>query len=154
LTRLEDDLAQQHPFGLLDQYPRVESELERAGQRELRVLQVVKLRGSGFLPGKHAYRLSGDGIEVFPRLADPGDASTYLLSTERISSGIPALDTMLADGYWPGAATLVAGPSGSGKTLMGLHFVVSGARRGEPGVIATLQEHPIQLERVAKGFGW
>jgi circadian clock protein KaiC len=77
-----------------------------------------------------------------------------LLSTERISSGIPALDTMLGDGYWPGAVTLVAGPSGSGKTLMGLHFVVSGARRGEPGVIATLQEHLVQLERVAKGFGW
>jgi circadian clock protein KaiC len=64
------------------------------------------------------------------------------------------LDAMLTDGYWPGAATLVAGPSGAGKTLMGLHFVVSGARRGEPGIIASLQENPTQLERVAQGFGW
>ena len=37
---------------------------------------------------------------------------------------------------------------------MGLYFIVSGARRGEPGIIATLQEHPTQLERVAQGFGW
>jgi circadian clock protein KaiC len=124
------------------------------GQRELRVLQVLKLRGSGFLSGKHAYRLSAAGIDVFPRLADPADSAIYLLPQERVSSGIPVLDTMLADGYWPGAATLVAGPSGSGKTLIGLHFVVSGASRGEPGIIATFQENPTQLQRIAQGFGW
>jgi circadian clock protein KaiC len=127
---------------------------DRASQRELRVLQVLKLRGSGFLSGTHAYRLSAAGIEVFPRLADPVDPAAYPLPTERISSGIPVLDAMLTDGYWPGVATLVAGPSGAGKTLMGLHFVVSGARRGEPGIIASLQENPTQLERVAQGFGW
>jgi circadian clock protein KaiC len=57
-----------------------------------------------------------------------------------MSSGIPALDGLFADGYWPGASTLIAGPSGSGKTLMGLHFIFSGARHGQPGVIASLQE--------------
>jgi circadian clock protein KaiC len=127
---------------------------DRVGQRELRVLQVLKLRGSGFLSGRHAYRLSAAGMEVFPRLADPIDATAYSMATERVSSGIPVLDAMLEDGYWPGAATLVAGPTGSGKTLMGLHFIVSGARRGEPGVIATLQENPTQLQRIAQGFGW
>jgi circadian clock protein KaiC len=127
---------------------------DRVGQRELRELQVLKLRGSGFLSGRHAYRLSETGLEVFPRLADPIDATDYPMATERASSGIPALDAMLDDGYWPGAATLVAGPTGSGKTLMGLHFIVSGARRGEPGVIATLQENPTQLHRIAQGFGW
>jgi circadian clock protein KaiC len=127
---------------------------DQASQRELRVLQVLKLRGSGFLSGKHAYQLSAAGIEVFPRLADPVDPAAYPLPTERISSGIPALDAMLTDGYWPGAATLVTGPTGAGKTLMGLHFIISGVRRGEPGIIATLQENPTQLQRVAQGFGW
>ncbi len=127
---------------------------DRIGRQDLRLLQVLKLRGSGFLSGGHAYRLSEGGMEVFPRLADPVDPSAYTMPAQRISSGIAALDAMLADGYWPGAATLVAGPSGSGKTLIGLHFVVSGARRGEPGIIATLQENPTQLERVAQGFGW
>jgi circadian clock protein KaiC len=78
----------------------------------------------------------------------------YSLGDIRMSSGISALDDMLADGYWPGASTLIAGPCGSGKTLMGLHFVMNGARQGEPGVIATLQENPTQLERVLAGFGW
>ena len=61
---------------------------------------------------------------------------------------------MLDGGYWAGSATLCAGPSGIGKTLMGLHFIVEGAERGEPGVVASLQENPSQLERVAHSFSW
>jgi circadian clock protein KaiC len=146
------ELSSAPEFAVADAIVRLSS--DQAGRRELRVLQVLKLRGSGFLSGRHTYRLSSAGIELFPRLADPVDPKAYPMPAERISSGIPALDTILDDGYWPGAATLVAGPTGSGKTLMGLHFIVSGARRGEPGVIATLQENPTQLLRVAKGFGW
>lgn len=125
-----------------------------AGDRSSRVLQVVKLRGGGFLSGRHAYRLSADGITAFPRFAEETGDAPYRLATSRLSSGIQALDEMLADGYWPGASTLIAGPTGAGKTLMGLHFVFSGARAGERGVIATLQEDPTQLERITRGFGW
>jgi circadian clock protein KaiC len=146
------ELSTAPEFAVADAIVRLSS--DRIGQRELRTLEVLKLRGSGFLSGGHAYRLSDRGVDVFPRLADPVDPSAYKVPTQRISLGIAALDTMLADGYWPGSATLVAGPSGSGKTLIGLHFVVSGVRRGEPGIIATLQENPTQLERVAHGFGW
>jgi circadian clock protein KaiC len=127
---------------------------ERANERVLRLIEVIKLRGSEFRSGRHGYRLSGDGITVFPRLADPVGQEGYRLSQDRISSGIPPLDRMLAEGYGPGSSTLVAGPSGAGKTLMGLHFIFSGAASGEPGVIATLQENPVQLQRMAGGFDW
>jgi circadian clock protein KaiC len=127
---------------------------QRAGQREIRFLQIRKLRGSGFLSGQHAYRLGSDGLHLFPRLADIRIDEAYELGGTRMSSGIPALDELLAHGYWPGAATLVAGPTGSGKTLMGLHFIFHGARHGEPGVIASLQENRTQLQRIAQGFGW
>jgi circadian clock protein KaiC len=127
---------------------------ERIGQREIRFLQVRKLRGSAFRSGQHAYRLAADGLRLFPRLADAPVGQDYTLGDTRLSSGISALDEMLADGYWPGASTLIAGPTGSGKTLMGLHFVLNGARQGQPGVIATLQENPTQLQRVLAGFGW
>ncbi len=126
----------------------------QVAERESRALHVLKLRGGGFLSGKHAYRLSADGIAVFPRFADPAEAADYGLGPQRVSSGIQAIDDMLHDGYLPGASTLVAGPTGIGKTLMGLHFVFNGARGGEPGLVATLQENPTQLERVAQGFGW
>jgi circadian clock protein KaiC len=127
---------------------------KRTGERELRVLQVLKLRGSGFLSGEHAYRVSANGIDVFPRLADVQDTSDYVLSSQRQSTGVDALDDSLGDGYWAGAATIVAGPSGVGKTLMGLHFVFNAAQNGEPAVLATFQENRTQLERVARGFGW
>ena len=127
---------------------------ERIGQREIRFLSVRKLRGSGFLSGQHAYRLSSGGLQLCPRLADTRIDEGYELGGTRTSSGIPALDELLAHGYWPGAATLVAGPTGSGKTLMGLHFIFNGARHGQPGVIASLQENRTQLQRIAEGFGW
>ena len=127
---------------------------ERVNERTVRMLEVTKLRGSDFSSGRHAYRLSKEGVTVFPRLADPISEAGYQLSEDRISTGIAPLDTMLADGYAPGSSTLVAGPSGAGKTLMGLHFIFSGAASGQPGVIATLQENPTQLQRIARGFGW
>lgn len=126
----------------------------QSGERSSRVLEVVKLRGSNYLSGRHAYRISAAGLSVFPRLADTVDASSYDLGAERASTGIDALDDMLTDGYWPGSSTLCAGPSGIGKTLMGLHFIVAGAAAGEPGIIASLQENPTQLTRVARAFGW
>ena len=127
---------------------------ERVGQREIRFLTVKKLRGSGYRSGQHAYRLSRSGLHLFPRLADTLIDADYDLADVRASSGIPALDDLLGAGYWPGTSTLIIGPSGSGKTLMGLHFIFNGARQGEPGVIASLQENRTQLQRVAAGFGW
>ena len=147
-----DDIASEPEFAVADAI--ISLDTASAGERELRVLHVRKLRGSSYLSGLHTYRLSERGLDVFPRLADPAQHDDYRMDDSRISSGIPALDTMLGDGYWPGASTLVAGPSGSGKTVMGLHFLFAGARRGEAGVMATLQENPSQLERTASGFGW
>lgn len=127
---------------------------KRTAERELRVLQVLKLRGSGFQSGEHAYRISADGLDVFPRLADELDAREYKLADQRVSTGIPALDETLGDGYWPGAVTLITGPTGAGKTLISLHFLFHGAEHGEPGVFATFQENHTQIARITTGFGW
>jgi circadian clock protein KaiC len=127
---------------------------ERSGLREVRALQVRKLRGSGFLSGRHSCRISGGGVQVFPRLADAPDAAQYELGADRVSSGIAGFDALLGGGYRPGSTTVIAGPSGAGKTLMGLHYVTEGARRSEAGIIATLQENRTQLAQVAAGFGW
>jgi circadian clock protein KaiC len=129
-------------------------DVQRAGGREMRVLQVLKLRGSGFKSGEHAYRISAAGVDVFPRLADEQDRSNYELGAERVATGVPALDKMLGEGYWEGSSTLICGPAGVGKTLMGLHFIFQGARTGQPGIVATFQETPNQLARIAAGFGW
>ena len=126
----------------------------RTDQRDMRYLKVRKLRGSGFLSGGHAYRLSADGLHLFPRLADVPSQDSYVLGDQRITSGVAALDDMLEGGLWPGASTMVAGPAGSGKTMLGMHFVFGELRNGEAGVIATLQEHPTQLRRMIRRLGW
>ena len=148
----EDEIAEAPEFAVADAIICLST--RRTAERETRSLRVLKLRGSDFAPGRHAYRVTENGIAVFPRLADPVDTTDYALGDARHSSGIAALDEMLAEGYWPGASTLCAGPSGCGKTLMGLHFVFNGVRQGEAGVLATLQEHPTQLARIVREFGW
>lgn len=127
---------------------------KRTAERELRVLQVLKLRGSHFQAGEHSYRITANGLDVFPRLADDLDTRTYVLGDQRVSTGIPALDDTLGDGYWPGSITLISGPTGAGKTLIGLHFLFHGAELGEPGVLAAFQENTTQLGRITAGFGW
>ncbi len=130
-------------------------DVKQVGEREVRVMQVMKLRGSGFLSGEHAYRISSAGMKVFPRLADVYNTARYELSERHVATGIAALDDLLGyGGYWAGAATLIAGPFGIGKTLMGLHFIYHGAEIGEPGVLASFQENESQLARIISSFGW
>jgi circadian clock protein KaiC len=147
-----DELASAPEFAVADTIISLQS--QRTGERHARFLQVLKVRGSGFASGTHTYRLSQEGIDVFPRLADMPLAAGYAIGAERQASGIPVLDEMLTEGYVDGSTTLIVGPTGVGKTLMGLHFIFQGVRNGQPGVIATLAENPTQLERIVNRFGW
>ena len=129
-------------------------ETKQVAERAVRYLSVRKLRGSEFRSGDHVYRISANGLVVFPRLADMREVTAGPSEDGRVSTGIAALDEALEDGYWSGSTTLIAGPSGAGKTLMGLHFVFAGAVRDEKGVFVTLQENRTQLARVIGRFGW
>ncbi|HET7421213.1 MAG TPA: ATPase domain-containing protein [Candidatus Dormibacteraeota bacterium] len=130
-------------------------DIKQVAEREVRVVQVLKLRGSSYRSGEHGYRITKAGFEAFPRLAEEQIREPFELSETHVGTGIQALDELLADGgYWAGATTLVAGPSGIGKTLMGLHFVYRGAEAGEPGIVATFQESAAQLRRIVTSFGW
>ena len=56
-------------------------------------------------------------------------------------TGIPGLDEITKGGLPRGRSTLVTGGTGCGKTLLGLQFLVAGAREyGEPGVLMTFEE--------------
>jgi circadian clock protein KaiC len=127
---------------------------QTTGQRTNRALQVLKHRGSDLLSGWHAYRITADGLDAFPRLSDVAPVTRPRPETPRVGSGIPALDKMLDDGYWPGSSTVVAGPPGSGKTVLGLHFVYRGAELGEKCTFTTVEENQVQLDRAIRSLGW
>ena len=59
----------------------------------------------------------------------------------KAATGIRGLDEVTGGGLPRGRSTLVTGGTGSGKTLLGLQFLVAGAREyGEPGVLVTFEE--------------
>ncbi len=59
---------------------------------------------------------------------------------DRVPTGIDGLDDILDGGIPPQTATLVSGGPGTGKTLMGLTYVLEGAKRGEKCCYLTLNE--------------
>ena len=126
----------------------------RYDEREIRMLQVLKLRGSSFRGGRHAYRLSADGMIVFPRLADPAEQEGYKLASRRRSSGVDELDPVVGQGYRIGSSTLVVGPSGTGKTVLGLHFTFEQAADASRTLFATFDENPSQIIDTASRLGW
>lgn len=127
---------------------------QAVGNAIVRKLQVIKMRGQGFLPGRHSFRIDSTGIEVFPRMLPIGEWPELPLRRDRLKFGVPGLDQMMGGGIPRGEATLIAGSSGTGKTLLALHFVAEGVREGEPGVMVTFEEHPREHERKALAFGW
>jgi circadian clock protein KaiC len=126
--------------------------LEQSVQRNsmVRKLRVIKMRGQATLPGLHTFRITSDGIEVFPAVMVRGDTGTELLnagevrSKTRLAMGVPRLDEMLGGGLPAGYSLLVAGPSGSGKTILATAFLAEGVRRGEPGVVVAFEQTPSQ----------
>ena len=115
----------------------------------VRKMQVLKMRGQATPPGMHSFRITGNGIEVYPAALVPDDAKSAPVevqprSHERLAIGVPGLDDMLGGGLPSGYSLLVAGPSGSGKTILATAFLTEGVRRGEPGVIVAFEQTPSQ----------
>lgn len=127
---------------------------QATGVREQRFLRIEKLRGSASIPGMHAFNITADGIDLYPRLLTPETSPAYTTELDRVNTGITGLDDMIEKGFWRGSTTLVAGPTGSGKTIIGLHFIREGVLNNEPGVYVGFQENPMQLSRIMRNFDW
>ena len=116
----------------------------------VRKIQILKMRGQATRPGKHTFRITNDGIEIFPMALVQGDTgidpvgSLSFRSNKRLATGVLRLDEMLGGGLPSGYSLLVAGPSGSGKTILATAFLAEGVRRGEPGVIVAFEQTPSQ----------
>ncbi|MCG6158151.1 ATPase domain-containing protein [Rubinisphaera margarita] len=116
-----------------------------------RTLRVSKFRGSGFQEGAHALRITGEGMNVYPRLLPEShhQATTF----EPLSSGVAGLDEMLHGGLERGTATLITGPAGVGKSTLAMHFIREAARRGEHSVAYLLEESVMSLTRRCETIG-
>jgi circadian clock protein KaiC len=122
------------------------------GARSQRELRVQKFRGSVYLRGVHSFWIGDAGVEVHPRLesfsADLADAS----SGDRLTTGVPGLDSVVGGGLPQGSTTLVLGPTGVGKTLLGYRFLTAG-RPGERAVLFSFYETPKRAIAKAAAVG-
>jgi circadian clock protein KaiC len=130
----------------------VQLERDALGVRDERYFRVLKLRGSSYLEGQHAFRIADNGLRIFPRLVTPNFQS-YSPSLQRTTSGIEGLDALVGGGLWRGSTTLVVGPTGSGKTNMGLQFALEARRYDSPSLFVNFQENPSQIQRVIRSLG-
>jgi circadian clock protein KaiC len=125
----------------------------RHGERHRRALDVMKIRGMAPTEGLHAFEITRAGFDIYPRLEATIQRGDAVPTGQRARFGIPDLDAMVGGGLPGGTATLVAGTPGVGKTLLGLHFLMAGARDGEPGLFVGFIEDRPQLREKARAFG-
>ncbi|MCS7139126.1 MAG: KaiC domain-containing protein [Candidatus Nezhaarchaeota archaeon] len=73
---------------------------------------------------------------------------------ERVSTGIPKIDEMLAGGIPRGFAVALTGEPGTGKTVFCIHFIAEGLKRGEKGIFVTTEESRSSIMVQASQFGF
>ncbi|HEX6639510.1 MAG TPA: ATPase domain-containing protein [Thermoanaerobaculia bacterium] len=119
----------------------------------VRKIQVMKMRGQAPIPGLHTFRITGDGVQVFPRvIVGPAQKPSRKRGPrERLLVGIEQLDEMLGGGIPAGYSALVAGPSGSGKSVLATEFIMNGVRRDEPGILAVFEKRPNEYAQTPPG---
>jgi len=120
-------------------------------QVSTRRLRIVKYRGTAHGTNEYPFLIDEDGFSVLP-VTSLG--LQHKVSDERISSGIPRLDTMLGgEGFYRGSTILVSGTAGTGKTSLAAHLIDAACRRGERCLYFSFEESPAQMVRNMKSIG-
>ncbi len=116
-----------------------------------RRMRIIKYRGSSHGTNEFPFLIEDDGISVLP-ITSIG--LEHIATTERISSGIERLDTMLSgQGFFRGSSILLTGTAGTGKSSFAAHFVDAACRRGERCIYFAFEESPSQICRNMSSIG-
>ena len=122
-----------------------------ANQIATRRLRIVKYRGSAHGTNEYPFLLDELGFSVMPISSIGLD---HPAPSDRISTGIPRLDTMLdGKGYYRGSSILVTGTAGTGKSSLAAHFVDAACRRGERCLYFAFEESRKQIIRNMRSIG-
>jgi len=74
--------------------------------------------------------------------------------TQRVSTGVPCLDTMLGGkGFYPGSSILVSGGAGTGKSSLAAHFVRAACLRGERALYMASERSTDEVIRNMRSIG-
>ena len=121
------------------------------GQLSTRRIRIIKFRGSAHGGDEYPFLVDKDGISIFPITSLELEQKA---STERVSSGIPALDAMLdGKGYFRGSSILISGTAGTGKTSLASHVAQAACQRGERCLFLAFEESHGQIIRNMRSIG-
>lgn len=148
------ETGSQHEHYVCDTIITLRKEAQRRNVN--RSLEISKSRGQDYVAGRNSFRILPDyGLRVFVRAYARERLSVPVpVTDERVSVGIPVLEEMLGGGVYRGSSTLMIGVSGTGKTVAAMHFLAEGVKRGEKGLIVTLDENPASFCRNASSLGF
>ncbi|MBU0757099.1 MAG: circadian clock protein KaiC [Nanoarchaeota archaeon] len=155
-TILTGEVTEEKRFSVYDVEEFISDAILRLDQIKVRDelqrrMQIIKIRGRKYKTDDIFFKISDQGINVFPKIIVP---LNYSSSFERIPTGNNVLDTMMLGGVFKGSSTLIAGSTGTGKTLLATQYIIEGLKRGEPCLYAGFEESREQLLRNAKNIGW
>jgi circadian clock protein KaiC len=116
-----------------------------------RRLRIVKYRGTVHGTNEYPFLIDETGISVLP-ITSMG--LQHEASDERISTGVPRLDTMLGGaGVYRGSSVLISGTAGTGKTSLAGYFADAACRRGERCLYLAFEESESQMVRNMRSIG-
>ncbi len=116
-----------------------------------RRLRIIKYRGSKHGTNEYPTLIDEHGLSILP-ISSLG--LNYPVTTERVSTGIDALDAMMdGKGYFRGTSVLISGTAGTGKTSIAAAFVDGMCRRGEKCMYFSFEESPEQVIRNMRSIG-
>ncbi len=114
-------------------------------QISTRRLRIVKYRGSIHGTNEYPFLIDEDGISVLPVTALKLEKE---VSSQRVSSGIPALDKMLGGrGFFKGGSVLISGTAGTGKTSIAACFANEACNQKKRCLYFAFEESPKQIIR-------
>jgi circadian clock protein KaiC len=120
-------------------------------QISTRRVRVVKYRGSIHGTNEYPFLIDEKGISILPITSL---TLNYDISTKRIPSGIPRLDTMLeGKGFYVGSTILISGTAGTGKSSIAASFSNATCQKGERCLYFAFEESPNQIMRNMKSIG-
>jgi circadian clock protein KaiC len=120
-------------------------------QISTRRLRVIKYRGSVHGTNEYPFLIDDEGISVLPITSLKLEKE---VSSDRISSGITSLDSMLSGrGFFKGSSILVSGTAGTGKTSIAAYFANETCNRGDKCIYFAFEESPKQIIRNMHSIG-
>ena len=110
-----------------------------------RNLRVEKYRGSAFNENESPFVIGKTGFDVaITRMLGTVDLK---VTSERITSGVERLDTMLGGGYYRAASVLITGFPGTAKTTLSGAFAEASCQRGEPTLFVSFDSDGNEIVR-------